>query len=78
MEGLYENLHQLKGKMKENVENNHEKALMSKMLATIILDVPIDFDEEDLIMEEPNKEALAELFAELEFRTIAKKVLGQE
>lgn len=78
MEGLYENLDQLKGKMKENVENNREKAIMSKMLATIILDVPIDFDEEDLIMEEPDKEALAELFAQLEFRTIAKKVLGQE
>ena len=78
MEGLYENLDQLKGKMKENVENNREKAVMSKMLATIITDVPIDFDEEDLIMEEPDKEALAELFAELEFRTIAKKVLGQE
>ena len=78
MEGLYEHLDDLKGKMKENVENNREKAIMSKMLATIILDVPIDFDEEDLIMEEPDKEALAELFAELEFRTIAKKVLGQE
>lgn len=78
MEGLYENLDQLKGKMKENVENNREKAIMSKMLATIILDVPIDLDEETLVMEEPDKEALAELFAELEFRTIAKKVLGQE
>ena len=78
MEGLYENLDQLKGKMKENVENNHEKAIMSKMLATIILDVPIDFDETDLTMEEPDKELLAELFGELEFRTIAKRVLGQE
>ncbi len=78
MEGLYENTDKLKGKMKEKVEANKEQAMMSKMLATIITDVPIDFDEEDLIMEEPNKEALAELFAELEFRTIAKKVLGQE
>jgi DNA polymerase-1 len=78
MEGLYENTDKLKGKMKEKVEANKEQALMSKMLATIITDVPIEFDEEDLIMEEPNKEALAELFAELEFRTIAKKVLGQE
>jgi len=78
MEGLYENVDKLKGKMKEKVEANKEQAMMSKMLATIITDVPIDFDEEDLIMEEPNKEALAELFAELEFRTIAKKVLGQE
>lgn len=78
MEGLYENLDQLKGKMKENVENNREKAMMSKMLATIITDVPIDLDEESLIMEEPDKDALSTLFAELEFRTIAKRVLGQE
>ncbi|MGB1319227.1 MAG: 5'-3' exonuclease H3TH domain-containing protein, partial [Flavobacteriales bacterium] len=78
MEGLYENTDKLKGKMKEKVEANKEQAMMSKMLATIILDVPIEFDEEDLIMEEPNKEALAEIFAELEFRTIARKVLGQE
>lgn len=78
MEGLYENTDQLKGKMKEKVEANKDQALMSKMLATIITDVPVDFDEEDLIMEEPNKDALANLFAELEFRTIAKKVLGQE
>lgn len=78
MEGLYENVDKLKGKMKEKVAENKQQAMMSKMLATIITDVPIDFDEEDLIMEEPNKEALAELFAELEFRTIAKKVLGQE
>lgn len=77
MEGLYENTHELKGKMKEKVEANHEQALMSKMLATIITDVPIDVDEETLIMEEPNKEALKEIFAELEFRTIAKKVLGE-
>lgn len=78
MEGLYENLDQLKGKMKEKVAANKEQAMLSKMLATIILDVPIEFNEEELIMEEPNKEALAELFAELEFRTIAKKVLGTE
>jgi DNA polymerase-1 len=78
MEGLYENVGKLKGKMQEKVAENKEQAFMSKMLATIITDVPIDFVEEDLIMEEPNKEALTELFAELEFRTIAKKVLGQE
>ena len=78
MEGLYENVDKLKGKMKEKVADNKEQAILSKMLATIITDVPIDFDEEDLTMEEPNKEALAELFAELEFRTIAKKVLGKE
>jgi len=78
MEGLYEHLDDLNGKMKENVEANRDKAMMSKMLATIITDAPIDLDEDDLIMEEPDREALAELFSELEFRTIAKKVLGQE
>ena len=78
MEGLYENVDKLKGKMQEKVAENKEQAFMSKMLATIILDVPVEFDEKDLMMEEPNKEALAELFAELEFRTIARKVLGQE
>ncbi|MCB9186843.1 MAG: DNA polymerase I [Flavobacteriales bacterium] len=78
IEGLYEHTDELKGKMKENVEANKEKAFMSKMLATIITDVPIDLDEDDIVMEEPDKEKLAELFAELEFRTIAKKVLGQE
>lgn len=77
MEGLYENTHELKGKMKEKVEANQEQALMSKMLATIITDVPIDLDENDLIKEEPDKDALKEIFAELEFRTIAKKVLGE-
>jgi len=78
MEGLYENVDKLKGKMQEKVAENKEQAFMSKMLATIILDVPVEFDEDDLIMEEPNKDALAELFSELEFRTIAKKVLGKE
>ncbi len=78
MEGLYEHTDELKGKMKEKVEATKEQAFLSKMLATIILDVPIDLNEDDLVMEEPNKDALAELFAELEFRNIAKKVLGQE
>lgn len=78
MEGLYENVDQLKGKIQEKVAENKEQAFMSKMLATIITDVPIDLDEDDLVMEEPDREKLAELFAELEFRTIAKKVLGQE
>lgn len=77
MEGLYENTHELKGKMKEKVEANKEQALMSKMLATIITDVPINVDEETLIMEDPDKEALKEIFSELEFRTIAKRVLGE-
>ncbi len=78
IEGLYENTHELKGKMKEKVEANHEQALLSKRLATIILDVPVELNEEELEINEPNKEALKELFSELEFRTLAQRYLGEK
>ena len=78
MEEMYERTSELKGKLKEKVEENREQAFLSKRLATIDLAVPVDFDEEKLIMEEPDQELLTELFAELEFRTIARRVLGQE
>lgn len=78
IEGLYEHTDELKGKMKEKVEANQEQALLSKKLATIITDVPFDLDKEDLVMDEPDKELVAELFGELEFRTLAKRVLGHE
>jgi DNA polymerase-1 len=78
VEGLYENLDQLKGKMKEKVEANKELAFMSKELATIILDVPIELNEKNLIREEPNQEKLIEIFTELEFKTMAKRMLGEE
>ncbi len=78
VEGLYENLDQLKGKMKEKVEANKELAYMSKELATIILDVPIELNEKDLTRDEPNQEKLIEIFTELEFKTMAKRMLGEE
>ena len=78
MEGLYENLDQLKGKMKEKVEANKEQAFMSKQLATIELNVPIEFDESDLIREEPDKDRLIAIFEDLEFRTLTKNILGEE
>ena len=77
VEGVYENLDKQKGKLKENLENNHDKAIMSKRLATIHLNVPIEFVESDLILEEPNKELLRELFTELEFRQLIQRVLGE-
>lgn len=77
MEGLYEHTHELKGKMKEKVEANKELAFLSKKLATILLDAPVDFEPDKLIMEAPDKEKLKELFTELEFRNIAQKVLGE-
>lgn len=78
IENLLENTDKIKGKMREKVEANKEMAIQSKRLATIILDCPIEFEEHKLIMEEPNKEVLRELFTELEFRAIAKKILGED
>ncbi|MCG3165740.1 MAG: DNA polymerase I [Bacteroidia bacterium] len=78
VENLLENAEKLTGSLKEKVMNNKDKAIMSKKLATILLDAPVEFEEDKLIMEEPDKEKLKELFTELEFRQIAKRVLGEE
>ncbi len=77
MEKLYENTHELKGKLKEKVEDNKEQAFMSRKLATILLDAPVDFDESSLITEEPNKDAIRKIFDEVEFKTLYKRVLGE-
>ncbi|RZJ74810.1 MAG: DNA polymerase I, partial [Flavobacterium sp.] len=76
MENIIANSHELKGKQRENVENFAQQGLVSKKLATIILNVPVEFDETKLILEEPSRELLEPLFAELEFRTIGKRVFG--
>ncbi len=73
IENLLKNTDKLKGKQKENVENFSEQALMSKQLATIELDVPIDFNEDDLKRKDPDTESLKELFDDLEFRNFAKR-----
>lgn len=78
VEGLYDHTDELKGKMQEKVIAGKESAYMSKMLATIILDVPVELNEKDLIREEPNIEKLVEIFTELEFRTLSKRILGEE
>ncbi|MFN5920734.1 MAG: 5'-3' exonuclease H3TH domain-containing protein, partial [Bacteroidota bacterium] len=78
MEGLYENLHELKGKQKENVENNREQAFLSKRLATIDIHVPIELEEDKLILDPPDREACEKLFAELEFRTLTKRLFGTD
>jgi DNA polymerase-1 len=76
MEGLYEHTHELKGKQKEKVEANKEQAFLSKRLATIDLNVPIELEEDKLVFETVDKEACEALFAELEFKTMAKRVFG--
>jgi DNA polymerase-1 len=77
VENIIANAHELKGKMRENVEMFAEQGMVSKKLATIILDVPVDFDEESLKLVEPSRELLEPLFAELEFRTLGKRVFGE-
>ena len=78
VEGLIAHAHELKGKQKENVINFAEQGLLSKMLATIILDVPVAYDLADTILEAPNEDKITEIFAELEFRNLAKRILGRE
>ncbi|MBK9285406.1 MAG: DNA polymerase I [Sphingobacteriaceae bacterium] len=78
VENLLQNTDKLKGKMKEKVEANKDLAIQSKKLATIILDCPIELDENLLAVKDYNKEALRELFKELEFRRIAQNILGED
>ncbi|MBJ6117758.1 DNA polymerase I [Pontibacter sp. BT310] len=77
VENLIANSHELKGKQKENVENFADQGIMSKELATIHCDVPLEFSEESLHCDAPNEEQLINLFNELEFRQLAQRVLGQ-
>jgi DNA polymerase-1 len=78
VEAVIENSHQLKGKMRENVEKFAEQGLISKKLATIMLNAPVELDEDALLVTEPSREMLEPLFAELEFRTIGRRVFGEE
>ncbi|WP_281979553.1 DNA polymerase I [Tenacibaculum mesophilum] len=75
MEGLFENTHELKGKMREKVEANQELGLLSKKLATIMLDVPVELELDKLVFEQPNVEATKEIFTELEFRRLTENFL---
>ncbi|WP_149914821.1 DNA polymerase I [Sphingobacterium cavernae] len=78
VEGIIANADKLKGKQQENVINFAEQGLVSKKLATILLDVPVELEEENLKVIDPNKEVLEPLFSELEFRTLGKRVFGEE
>ncbi len=78
VENLLANIDKLKGKLKEKVELNKELAILSKSLATIHCEVPVLFEEDKLILEAPNKEALKEVFTELEFRRLAQQILGED
>ncbi len=75
MENLLANTHELKGKMKEKIEANAELGILSKKLATIMLDVPVTFDAKDFELEQPNIEKVKEIFQELEFRRLIDNFL---
>ncbi len=77
IEGLLEHVHELKGKAKENVENFGEQGLLSKDLATIKIDVPVEYSFDEMEYKGPNDEKVKRLFEELEFRTLLKRVFGE-
>lgn len=78
LENVLDNADQIKGSIGEKVRQGKDLAIMSKKLATIITSVPVEFHEGNYKITEPNKEALMEIFSELEFRTIGKRILGEE
>ncbi len=78
MENLLANTDQLKGKLKEKIEANKEQGILSKKLATILLDAPIELNEEELKVQKFDAEKVQNLFEELEFRTLAKRLLNVE
>jgi DNA polymerase-1 len=78
LENILANADSIKGALGEKVRNGKEMAIMSKKLATIITNVPVSFHEEDYKLKEWNKESLVEVFTELEFKTLGKRILGDE
>jgi DNA polymerase-1 len=73
VEGLYQNIDSQKGKLKENLIEFEKQVRMSRELAKIILDVPIDFDETKIVMEDPDIKKLNEIYSDLEFKQLIKK-----
>ncbi|HYE53590.1 MAG TPA: 5'-3' exonuclease H3TH domain-containing protein, partial [Chitinophagaceae bacterium] len=78
LESVLENADKIKGALGEKIRKGRESALISKRLATIITHVPVTFHEENFRLKEWNKDALREVFAELEFKTLGKRILGDE
>lgn len=78
LEKIYENIDKITGKTREYLENSREQAFLSKYLATIKTDVSLDIEFEKYKLKPFDKEALSEIFRELEFRSMAKSILGEE
>lgn len=78
VEGILANAHTISGKMGEKIRDGKESALLSKELARIDIHVPVPYDADDLCLSPYNKEELSDLLDELEFRTLRKKLLGED
>ncbi len=76
IENIYEHIDEIKGSLKTKLEEGRENAFISKKLATIVTDAPVHFDRDSYKAGNINKEALAKLFTELEFRSLGKRILG--
>ncbi|MCQ2315422.1 MAG: DNA polymerase I [Bacteroidales bacterium] len=76
MENLIAHAGELKGKMRENIINFADQGLMSKMLATININVPVDFNINELAVKTPDMQRLTQIFDELEFRTFSKRMIN--
>ena len=77
LEGIYDNIEKITGRTKTLLEESKENAFLSKYLATIKTDVPVDLSTEQFIRKPMNKDKLSKLFKELEFRTLAQSILGE-
>ena len=75
IDGVYQNIGKLKGKQKESLEQFEEQVRMSRKLAEIILNVPVEFDPEKLVLSEPDYQHLRDIFVELEFRALSERIL---
>lgn len=78
IENMLEHTDEISGKLKEKVEEHKQYAIDSKKLATILLDAPVPFEPKELQLEDPDKEKLAGIFADLEFRALGKRLLGDD
>ena len=78
LENVLADADNIKGALGEKIRNGKEKAVMSKKLATIITNVPVTFHEGDFCLKEWNKESLTQIFTELEFKALGKRLLGEE
>jgi DNA polymerase-1 len=77
VEGVLANADGIKGSLGEKVRGGGEAAIMSKKLATIITNVPVEFHEENFQLKDWDRQALNEIFTTLEFRTLGKRILGE-